>query len=44
MKTLNDEKMSIKQNKYANIDIDEMLQGDKKVVAFLSSNCVEILF
>lgn len=38
MKTLNDEKMSIKQNKYANIDIDEMLQGDKKVVAFLGAS------
>lgn len=38
MKTLNDEKMSIKQNKYANIDIDEMLQGDKKVVAFLGTS------
>lgn len=38
MKTLNDEKMSIKQNKYANIDIDEILQGDKKVVAFLGAS------
>ncbi len=38
MKTLNDEKLNIKQDKYANIDIDEMLKGDKKIVAFLGTS------
>lgn len=38
MKTLNDDIINIEQEKYSNIDISEMLKGDKKLVTFLGTS------
>ena len=38
MKTLSDDIVKTEQDKYSNINIDELLTGDKKVVTFVGSN------